>query len=85
MLPPVLIGAPVVVPPLPAVGDPANGAFGTYDRQLDALREQYRRGLADTEGNPDPADVYKQATYTEKLRLLDMVGAGEHDRLTSSG
>lgn len=43
---------------------------------LDALRELYRRGLADTEGKPDPADVYKHATYTEKLRLLEMANAG---------
>lgn len=40
---------------------------------LDALRVLYRRGLADTAGSFDPADVYKQTDYTRKLRLLDAI------------
>jgi hypothetical protein len=37
---------------------------------LGALRELYRRGLADTEGKSDAASVAKHASYTEKLQLL---------------
>jgi hypothetical protein len=44
---------------------------------LDALRELYRRGLADTADKPDPASVAKQSSYTEKLHLLERVTTGQ--------
>ena len=44
---------------------------------LDALRELYLRGLADTQGKTDPASVAKQSSYTEKLRLLGAIDAGQ--------